>query len=111
MSDYNQTVLDAVHRVADALDGLRLLEQERAQQRQAREAIEAAYELAVNRYKAGMGNYLTVLIAQTGVLTQARLDTDLRIRAYQLDANGQRAGRRLCACPATDAAPATNSTH
>lgn len=27
-----------------------------------------------------------MLIAQTGVLTQARLDTDLRIRAYQLDA-------------------------
>ena len=34
-----------------------------------------------------MGNYLSVLIAQTGVLTQARLDTDLRIRAYQLDAD------------------------
>ena len=61
--DSNQTVLDAVHQVADALDGLRLLEQERTQQRQAREAIEAAYELAVNRYKAGMGNYLTVLVA------------------------------------------------
>ncbi|MFD4839816.1 efflux transporter outer membrane subunit [Achromobacter sp. NPDC058515] len=87
VSDYNQTVLDAVHQVADALDGLRLLDQEKAQQRQAREAIEAAYDLAVNRYKAGMGNYITVLIAQTGVLTQARLDTDLRIRAYQLDAN------------------------
>ncbi|QVQ29235.1 efflux transporter outer membrane subunit [Achromobacter deleyi] len=87
VSDYNQTVLDAAHQVADALDGLRLLDQEKAQQRQAREAIEAAYDLAVKRYKAGMGNYITVLIAQTGVLTQARLDTDLRIRAYQLDAN------------------------
>ena len=44
------------------------------EQRQAR-AIEAA---TVKRYKAGMGNYLSVLIAQTGVL-EARLDTDLRI--------------------------------
>lgn len=87
VSDYNQAVLDAAHQVADALDGLRLLDQEKAQQRQAREAIEAAYTLAVNRYKAGMGNYITVLIAQTGVLAQARLDTDLRIRAYQLDAD------------------------
>ncbi|MBO1016781.1 efflux transporter outer membrane subunit, partial [Achromobacter sp. SD115] len=86
VSDYNQTVLDAVHQVADALDGLRLLDQEKAQQRQAREAIDAAYDLAVKRYRAGMGNYISVLIAQTGVLTQARLDTDLRIRAYQLDA-------------------------
>ena len=57
------------------------------EQRQARAAIDAAYDLAVKRYKAGMGNYLSVLIAQTGVLTQARLDTDLRIRAYQLDAD------------------------
>ena len=30
ISDYNQSVLDAVRQVADALDGLRLLEQERA---------------------------------------------------------------------------------
>ncbi|CAB3696392.1 MULTISPECIES: efflux transporter outer membrane subunit [Achromobacter] len=104
VSDYNQAVLDAVHQVADALDGLRLLDQERAQQRQAREAIEAAYDLAVNRYKAGLGNYITVLIAQTGVLTQARLDTDLRIRAYQLDAN-------LANALGGGYAPATTSIH
>ncbi|MDH1304634.1 MULTISPECIES: efflux transporter outer membrane subunit [Achromobacter] len=110
VSDYNQTVLDAVHQVADALDGLRLLDQEKAQQRQAREAIDAAYDLAVKRYKAGMGNYISVLIAQTGVLTQARLDTDLRIRAYQLDASLANALGGGYA-PAAEPAPATNSTH
>src|SRR5690606_27769842 len=99
----------------DALDGLRLLEQERTQQRQAREAIEAAYDLAVNRYKAGLGNYITVLIAQTGVLTQARMDTDLRIRAYQLDANlanalggGYTPPAPTDTAQAAQAAPATN---
>ncbi|WP_454673510.1 efflux transporter outer membrane subunit [Achromobacter pestifer] len=124
VSDYNQSVLDAVHQVADALDGLRLLQQERTQQHQAREAIEAAYDLAVNRYKAGLGNYITVLIAQTGVLTQARMDTDLRIRAYQLDANlanalggGYAPGAEPGAQPQADAAsqapsaPATNPIH
>ena len=110
VSDYNQTVLDAVHQVADALDGLRLLDQEKAQQRQAREAIDAAYDLAVKRYKAGMGNYISVLIAQTGVLTQARLDTDLRIRAYQLDASLATALGGGYA-PAAEPAPATNPTH
>jgi NodT family efflux transporter outer membrane factor (OMF) lipoprotein len=110
VSDYNQTVLDAVHQVADALDGLRLLDQEKAQQRQAREAIDAAYDLAVKRYKAGMGNYISVLIAQTGVLTQARLDTDLRIRAYQLDASLANALGGGYAPPA-ESAPATNPTH
>jgi len=110
VSDYNQTVLDAVRQVADALDGLRLLDREKAEQRQAREAIDAAYDLAVRRYKAGMGNYISVLIAQTGVLTQARLDTDLRIRAYQLDASLANAlgGGYV---PATEAASDTNPTH
>ncbi len=54
--------------------------------RQARESIDAAYNLAVDRYKAGLGNYLTVLVAQNEVLTQARLETDLRFRTYKLDA-------------------------
>ena len=116
ISDYNQSVLDAVRQVADALDGLRLLEQERGEQRQARAAIDAAYDLAVKRYKAGMGNYLSVLIAQTGVLTQARLDTDLRIRAYQLDADLAYAlggGYTPAAPAAPDAqpAPAGATTH
>lgn len=86
VSDYNQTVLDAVRQVADALDALRLIDRETVEQRQARESIDAAYDLAVNRYKAGLGNYLTVLVAQNDVLTQARLETDLRFRAYKLDA-------------------------
>lgn len=87
VSDYNQVVLDAVHQTADAIDALRLLNRETTQQRQARDAIDAAYHLAVQRYRAGMGNYLTVLIAQNGVLLQSRLDTDLHFRAYQLDAD------------------------
>ncbi|ARP82494.1 hypothetical protein CAL12_17830 [Bordetella genomosp. 8] len=86
VSDYNQTVLDAVRQVADALDALRLLDRETVEQRQARQSIDAAYDLAVNRYKAGLGNYLIVLVAQNDVLTQARLETDLRFRAYKLDA-------------------------
>ena len=62
-----------------------------------------------------MGNYLSVLIAQTGVLTQARLDTDLRIRAYQLDADLAYAlgGGTPAAPAAPDAqpAPAGATTH
>ncbi len=43
-----------------------------------------AYNLAVIRYRAGLGNYLTVLTAQTQQLAQDRLDADLaraRLRA------------------------------
>jgi len=87
VADYNQAVLTAVQQTADALDALRLIDREKQEQRQAREAIDAAYDVAVQRYKAGMGNYLSVLIAQNSVLVQARLDTDLQVRAYQLDAD------------------------
>ncbi|WP_459618095.1 efflux transporter outer membrane subunit [Bordetella sp. 2513F-2] len=106
VSDYNQTVLDAVRQTADAIDALRLISRERAQQHEARAAIDAAYDLAVQRYRAGMGNYLSVLIAQTGVLDQSRLETDLQARAYQLDADLAYAlgGGYL---PGDSAAPAT----
>ena len=109
VADYNQTVLDAVQQTADALDALRLIDREKQEQRQAREAIESAYDIAVQRYKAGMGNYLSVLTAQTTVLTQARLDTDLQARAYQLDADLAYAlggGYRPDPAQKTDAAPA-----
>ncbi|VCU68950.1 Multidrug resistance outer membrane protein MdtP precursor [Pigmentiphaga humi] len=85
IATYNQTVLHAVNEVADALASIRALERESAEQRKAREAIEQAYELAVKRYRAGLGNYLSVLAAQGSVLAQSRLDADLKARALTLD--------------------------
>lgn len=85
IASYNQTVLHAVNEVADTLASIRALDRESGEQRKAREAIEQAYELAVKRYRAGLGNYLSVLAAQSAVLTQARLDTDLKARALTLD--------------------------
>lgn len=87
ISNYNDAVLTAVRQVADALDSIRLLARQRVEQREARDAIDAAYDLAVKRYRAGLGNYLDVLTAQSDVLTQDQQDTALNIRAYQLDAD------------------------
>jgi hypothetical protein len=44
-------------------------------------AAEGAYDIAVQRYRAGLGNYLNVLTAETSVLTQRRLAVDLTARA------------------------------
>ena len=44
------------------------------------EAAEGAYEIAVQRYKAGLGTYLNVLTAETAVLNQRRLGVDLAAR-------------------------------
>jgi NodT family efflux transporter outer membrane factor (OMF) lipoprotein len=109
IADYNQTILDAVQQVADALDAIRMLGREQQEQRTARDAIDTAYSLALSRYKEGLGNYLTVLIAQDSVMTQALRDTDLQMRAYQLDADLARAlGGGFAPTPATQN-PAQNS--
>jgi NodT family efflux transporter outer membrane factor (OMF) lipoprotein len=91
VSTYNQAVIDAVRDVADALFSIKQLSRVVSEQARAREATTDAYNLAVIRYKAGLGNYLTVLTAQTQQLVQDRLDADLKARAFELDVNLARA--------------------
>jgi outer membrane protein TolC len=55
---------------------------QQAEQQQAQQAAEAAYQVAVQRYKAGLGPYLTVLQAEGQVLQQRRLGVDLQARAF-----------------------------
>jgi NodT family efflux transporter outer membrane factor (OMF) lipoprotein len=91
VSTYNQVVIDAVRDVADALSSIDGLGHIAAAQAKARTATTDAYNLAVIRYRAGLGNYLTVLTAQTQQLVQDRLDADLKARAFELDVNLARA--------------------
>lgn len=86
IANYNQTVLTAVRQVADATTAIRDLRQQLIDQHASYESITSAYEIAVKRYKSGLGNFLQVLLAQNDVLKQAILDTRLRARAYNLDA-------------------------
>ena len=48
---------------------------------QARGAAEAAYDIATQRYRAGLSGYLTVLSAESAVLNQRRQSVDLQARA------------------------------
>ena len=91
VTSYNQTLIDAVHELADAVTSIHGLARTRTEQARARAATDEAYHLAVIRYRAGLGNYLTVLAAQTQQLAQDRLDADLKARAYELDVNLARA--------------------
>jgi len=91
VSTYNETVIDAVRELADAVTSIRGLARTTAEQARARTATDEAYNLAVVRYRAGLGNYLTVLTAQTQQLAQERLNVDLRARAYELDVGLARA--------------------
>jgi len=91
VTTYNQAVIDAVHDLADAVTSIQGLARTSVEQAAARKATDEAYGLAVVRYRAGLGNYLTVLTAQTQQLAQDRLNVDLAARAFELDVNLARA--------------------
>jgi NodT family efflux transporter outer membrane factor (OMF) lipoprotein len=84
IESYNSAVLDAVHDAADQVSSVRSIERQQAQQTNALAAAESAYDLATQRYRAGLGTYLTVLNAEAGVLNQRRLGADLKARALDV---------------------------
>jgi NodT family efflux transporter outer membrane factor (OMF) lipoprotein len=88
---YDATLLRALREVADELDSLRLLARQQAAQNDASAAAESAYMLALQRYQAGLGNFLVVLNAESTVLAQRRASTDLKARRLATDAALQRA--------------------
>jgi NodT family efflux transporter outer membrane factor (OMF) lipoprotein len=81
IESYNASVLDAVRDAADQVSSVQSVARQQAQQREAQSAAESAYEIAVQRYRAGLGNYLNVLTAETAVLAQRRTGVDLAYRA------------------------------
>jgi NodT family efflux transporter outer membrane factor (OMF) lipoprotein len=77
IAGYNNTVLHAVQQASDQITRLDALARERVDQQQTLEANEAAYSLAEERYKAGLASYLTVLNAETQVLTARQTMVDI----------------------------------
>ncbi|VTU31530.1 efflux transporter outer membrane subunit [Variovorax sp. PBL-E5] len=81
IESYNATVLDAVRDVADQVASAQSIGRQQVEQRDAQAAAESAYDIAVQRYRAGLGNYLNVLTAETTVLAQRAQAVDLAARA------------------------------
>jgi NodT family efflux transporter outer membrane factor (OMF) lipoprotein len=77
---YNQALADALREVVDALASLRSVAEQRRQQEQALSTAQEAYDLALLRYREGIGNYLQVLSAEQPLLAQQSLDADLKSR-------------------------------
>ncbi|MBA2963581.1 MULTISPECIES: efflux transporter outer membrane subunit [Ramlibacter] len=91
VESYNGAVLDAVRDVADQLASAQSIERQQAQQREGQVAAEGAYDIALQRYRAGLGTYLNVLSAETAVLAQRRLAVDLAARALDTQVQLMRA--------------------
>jgi len=84
---YNQALTDALHDVADQVNALKWLQARRHEQGDALQVARDALDLATQRYQAGLGNYLSVLNAETLVLEQEQLGTALDARALDLHIN------------------------
>ncbi|MDT8992320.1 efflux transporter outer membrane subunit [Curvibacter sp. APW13] len=80
VESYNAQVIDAVRDVSDQLASQRAIALQQAEQVQAQHSAEAAYAIALQRFEAGLGNYLQVLSAETAVLAQRRAAVDLQGR-------------------------------
>ncbi|WP_354682376.1 efflux transporter outer membrane subunit [Cupriavidus necator] len=102
---YNATLVTALHDVVNQLVSLRWLAERAGEQRQALQLTQEAYDMAVSRYRSGVGNYLQVLSAEGQVLQQKQLLIDLETQERTLHLELIRAlggGYETAAAPAND---------
>ena len=83
IAQYNETITQAARESSDVLASTQSIVKQRVEQQDALDSAKTAYELSLERYKAGIGNYLIVLNTESQWLSQQRLYVDLQAR--QLD--------------------------
>ncbi|MDM0113272.1 efflux transporter outer membrane subunit [Variovorax sp. J22R133] len=81
IESYNATVFDAIRDVSDQVASVKSVARQQVQQREGQKAAEGAYQIAVQRYSAGLGTFLDVLTSENNVLVQRRDAVDLAARA------------------------------
>jgi NodT family efflux transporter outer membrane factor (OMF) lipoprotein len=77
---WNATLLRALREVADEVEGLRAVAQQRQLQRQAQAAADAALELVQQRRRAGLSGFGPELAARVQQLVEHRAALDLQAR-------------------------------
>jgi NodT family efflux transporter outer membrane factor (OMF) lipoprotein len=81
IGSYNSAVIEAVREVSGLLASLQAISRQQTEQQAALALSEDAYGVAVQRYEAGLSNYLSVLATEAAVLQQRRQGVDLSARA------------------------------
>jgi NodT family efflux transporter outer membrane factor (OMF) lipoprotein len=87
VEQYNQALSDALREVVDQLASLRSVQTQRSEADAALASAEEAYDLALTRYKAGLGSLLQVITVETAVLEQRQLRAELQSRELALSIN------------------------
>lgn len=87
VAQYNQTLVGALNQVADELSALQSLQTQIAAQHRAQDAAQQAWNLAEQRYEAGIGSYLEALSVRQQLLAAERGTAALE--AQQVDLSVQ----------------------
>ncbi|WEN15653.1 efflux transporter outer membrane subunit [Rhodanobacter sp. AS-Z3] len=72
VAQYNQTLVGALNEVANDLSAAHAVQQQLQAQRRAQTAAREAWQLAEQRYKAGIGSYLEALVVRQQLLLANR---------------------------------------
>jgi len=80
VAQYNQTLVHAIDQVAAQVDDLRSLGVQVADAKTARSSAADAYKLAMQRYRAGVGNYLEALSVRQELIAAEQQLAKLRTR-------------------------------
>ncbi len=85
VADYDGTLVRALREVADAAASSRSLSVRLDQSRKALDASRQAHDIALQRYRGGLSNYLDVLTAEDALIADQRAVADLQARGFLLD--------------------------
>lgn len=85
VANYNATVTQAFHDVADVVTSSKALNGRLQKTQDAVNAAQDAYQIANNRYRGGLATYLDVLAAEDALLGSQRALVNLQSRAFSLD--------------------------
>lgn len=86
VADYNRTVAGALQEIADGISGREAARVQERETLQAQVDSEAAYNIAMQRYRGGIGNYLSVLVSQQVAINSrtAAIDSHFRTLAQEV---------------------------
>lgn len=91
VANYDDTLVKALHDVADVAVSERALQPRLEARRAAAQAAARAHESIQARYRGGLANYLDVLSAQDSLIDANRQLADIEARAFSLDVSLVRA--------------------
>ncbi|MGC3965458.1 MAG: efflux transporter outer membrane subunit [Rhodocyclaceae bacterium] len=91
VANYDLTVTQALHEVADAATSRKALDGRLAKAREAVRSAADSHRVATERYAGGLANYLEVLYAEDGLLDAQRNLAIVQSRAFSLDVALKRA--------------------